>query len=57
MKLNLNTLDLTEDNSEEFFEEKPYGSRKDSEEWEETIRPDRMKKPRRNDNKRKFIED
>ena len=55
MKLNLNTLDLTEDNPEEFFEEKPYGSRKDSEDWE--VKPKRKKTNKHNDNKRKIIED
>ena len=56
MKLNLNTLDLTEDNPEEFFEEKPYGSRKDSEDWDE-VKPKRKKTNKHNDNKRKIIED
>lgn len=56
MKINLNTLDLTEDNSEEFFEEKPYGSRKDSEDWED-VSPKRKKTNKHNDNKRKIIED
>lgn len=56
MKLNLNTLDLTEDNSEEFFEEKPYGSRKDSEDWDE-VKPKKKNSKKNNDNKRKIIED
>ena len=56
MRLNLNTLDLTEDNSEEFFEEKPYGSRKDSEDWED-VKPKKKNYMKNNDNKRKIIED